>query len=439
MLHSIVNDLIFEKSYTKSINVPSFIFFCNSTKDDDSKWKTSDIIGLTVGLLVVILVIITVVVVFLKKREKQENGGVFGYMLRGKPDRVLRNRDIKSQVGILPYNTKREVKRSVFKVGDPIGSGNFGSVYKGEIKGLDGSNAKTTIAIKTINGNVGDSAIENFLYEIKIMGYVNPHLNLVSMIGSCTSELETSKDVWLLLELCKHGDLKKYLRENKKKILSESESSVINSRCLVQWSYDIAQGMCYLAENSIMHGDLAARNVLLDEEPLKSGYPVAKVADFGLSKKLYDETYIKTQREEVPWKWMALEYLRDDYFTLASDVWSFAVVVWEIFTFGRTPYGHQSFDEVLPKLEDGYRLPSPTDTKNISNWSPDKLYQGLSKVCFEEDPKKRATFADVLKIIDNELSEEERNRYKERSKTYQSTNAKNYLKLGRGRNASTDK
>ena len=125
---------------------------------------------------------------------------------------------------------------------------------------------------------------------------------------------------------------------------------------------------------------------------MKNEYPLAKVADFGLSKKFYDNVkYEKTSRMLVAWKWMAIEYLTNEFFTLTSDVWSYAILLWEILSFGHTPYGCQEYGEVLKKLESGYRLPCPTDILILS-WSPDSLYNELSKVCFVAEPGNRATF-----------------------------------------------
>ena len=170
------------------------------------------------------------------------------------------------------------------------------------------------------------------------MGHVDPHLNLVSMIGTCTDEDEEAK-LWLLIEFCQFGDLKRYLVNNKTDILKGSNDSIINSRSLITWTYDIAKGMEYLMQKKIMHGDLAARNVMLCKNPLNNGYMVAMVADFGLSKNFYAKLkYSKSVRLMVPWRWMAIEYLTDGYFELNSDVWSFAVLFWEILSFGKVIY-----------------------------------------------------------------------------------------------------
>ena len=367
----------------------------------------------------------------MRKRLAEKYDSDLGYLLAGKPDIFNRNRDVKAQASLMPYDKTREIPRASFEVGDQIGSGNFGTVHKGIIKEFFSTTSKAEVAIKSISGHVGEQEVENFLYEIKIMSYIKPHINLVSLIGACTSEFDKNKEMWLVIEFCEHGDLRTFMVENMNKIKLGEESEKINSRCLVLWLYDIAKGMQYLSENFIMHGDLAARNILLDENPLNGGHPVAKVADFGLSKQLYGDTkYEKQNRTMIPWKWMALELLKNDYLTLRSDVWSFGVLLWEIFSFGRAPYGHVDYEELLNKLENGYRLPCPPDVTNIIGWSPENLYNNLSKVCFEEDPNERASFVDVVGIIENELSEEDKNRYTQMCETYENTHAVNYLKVG---------
>ena len=228
--------------------------------------------------------------------------------------------------------------------------------------------------------------------------------------------------------------LRQYLKNNKAAILSGGMNEPINSRCIVKWAYDVANGMEYLAQKQIMHGDLAARNILLDKDPLKSGYPVAKVADFGLSKKFYSNvTYEKRSRNYLPWKWMALEYLTDEYFTLSSDVWSFAVLFWEMLSFGKEPYGQQEYNEVVEQLVKGNRLSCPGTIKNINNWSPQQLYDKIAVACYSATPESRATFSDIVDIISSTLLPEERDYHTQMVQKYQSAIASNYLKLSEAR------
>ena len=168
--------------------------------------------------------------------------------LTGSPERFNPHSYLKEQIKSIPYNTRREIKKSTFTVGDQIGSGNFSKVYKGEINGLYEKNSKTTVAIKLVNDSVNQEDLENLVSEIKIMSHVKPHLNLVSMIGSCTSEFKKHGKLWLLLEFCEYGDLRNYLLGNKWKILSGLENDPVNTRCLIRWAYDVANGMQYLAK-----------------------------------------------------------------------------------------------------------------------------------------------------------------------------------------------
>ena len=363
--------------------------------------------------------------------HKTETNADIGYINLN--DKVQRNEseqlnDINIQTEKIQYNTARQINKTDFEIGKEIGKGNFGKVYKGEVAGLFQDKAKTDVAIKCSSGLTSKREIDDFMAEIKVMYHVNPHLNLVSMLGACTSELEKEGKIWLLLEFCKYGDLKNYLMKNKNRILNGKESDPINNRCILKWAHDIANGMKYLAENHVMHGDLAARNILMHENLLEGSCPFAKVADFGLSKKFYDNiTYKKESRMFVPWKWMAFEYLSNDIFTLTSDVWSFGVLFWELLSFGRSPYGHQSYNEVLQLLENGYCLECPQEVKRIKSWSPQCMYKDISNACFERDCLKRAPFSKIVEIIQERLSSDELTLYQKMKDVYTFTNGVHYL------------
>ena len=297
--------------------------------------------------------------------------------------------------------------------GTRLGKGNFGIVYKGELEGIYGKGSKTEIAIKKISQGQSEKEVADFLGEVKIMESLDPHLNLVSMVGSCEVESQkNNKELWLFLEFCKYGDLKTYLIRNKTQISTASPSDEINYRCLAVWAYDISKGMEYLEEQNIMHGDLAARNILLHENPLNTGYPVAKVADFGLSKDFSDFSVYKIKSREIPWRWMAYEVLTKRVFELNSDVWSFGVVFYEILAFGRIPYIElRNYETVVKALENGYRLPYPKENIKNKKWSLEDIYTSVAKVCFKAEPSQRAKFSEVSKLIKNYLSPEEIDRY----------------------------
>ena len=225
--------------------------------------------------------------------------------------------------------------------------------------------------------------------------------------------------------------MKTYLVKNKEKVLFGEGNDGVDSRCLLKWSYDIARGMEYLENIRIMHGDLAARNVLLGDNILKGHCATAKVADFGLAKNFYGNAkYEKTCRLLVPWRWMAIEYLKDDFFTLKSDVWSYGVTLWEILSFGRTPYGRQDYDEVLRKLESGYQLIFPDDCKSITSWSPEQIYEEISGGCFAMNPDSRQHFSGIVKTLETYLTTEENPIWSRMNEMYQNTRAEKYLKFG---------
>src|SRR5699024_1484036 len=112
-------------------------------------------------------------------------------------------------------------------------------------------------------------------------------------------------------------------------------------------------GMDYLVTQNFVHRDLAARNCLVSEDL------VVKVADFGLSRCFMDNKnrqYYVTQnaKQDIPYPWTAMECFQNWHFTTKSDVWSFGVLMWELFTRCRTrPYESMSFEDVFSFLESG--------------------------------------------------------------------------------------
>ena len=113
---------------------------------------------------------------------------------------------------------------------------------------------------------------------------------------------------------------------------------------------------------------------------------------------------------------MAIEFLQDGTFQKNSDVWSYGVVIWELFSLGKNPYGGQSYDEVVKRLQEGHRLECPDNIKEIKEWPAEKIYTELSEKCFELNFEKRSSFAEVATFMESKLSENEKQAYFENEK-----------------------
>uniref|UniRef100_A0A671XJI3 receptor protein-tyrosine kinase n=1 Tax=Sparus aurata TaxID=8175 RepID=A0A671XJI3_SPAAU len=225
----------------------------------------------------------------------------------------------------------RILKEPEFKKIKVLGSGAFGTVYKG-LWVPEGEDVKIPVAIKVLREATSPK-------EAYVMASVE-HPHVCRLLGICLTST-----VQLVTQLMPYGCLLDYVKENKDNI---------GSQYLLNWCVQIAKGMNYLEERHLVHRDLAARNVLV-----KTPQHV-KITDFGLAKLLNaDEKEYHADGGKVPIKWMALESILNRTYTHQSDVWSYGVTVWELMTFGTKPYDGIPASEIARVLEKGERLPQP--------------------------------------------------------------------------------
>jgi serine/threonine protein kinase len=158
----------------------------------------------------------------------------------------------------------------------------------------------------------------------------------------------------------------------------------------------IAKGMEYISSQNLIHRDLAARNCMIDHQG------IIKVSDFGLSKNLYEKMYFRQEKTEgvkLPIKWMAIESINDGVFSEKTDVWSFGITCWEIFSGGKGPFGGISPMNLSNLLEQGQRLNKPNNNACSNN-----TYDNVMMVCWHSSPDDRPTFAECVVSIGNTLT-----------------------------------
>ncbi|KAJ8673408.1 hypothetical protein QAD02_004670 [Eretmocerus hayati] len=183
----------------------------------------------------------------------------------------------------------------------------------------------------------------------------------------------------------------------------KSESMSIQD--LLSWAFQIARGMEYLAQKKILHGDLAARNILLAEDK------IVKICDFGLAKTMYKyDNYQKKSDGPVPLKWMAIESIKQGIFSTQSDVWSFGIVLWEFFTIAEIPYPGMRAHKLSQMLDQGYRMEQP-------EYASDDVYE-VMLWCWKSDPKLRPSFTQLSERIGELLGEISKTYYLELNQTY---------------------
>ncbi|UYV69020.1 FHDC1 [Cordylochernes scorpioides] len=157
---------------------------------------------------------------------------------------------------------------------------------------------------------------------------------------------------------------------------------------LLAMSNDVAAGMEYLEMKNCIHRDLAARNCLVQETGERC---VVKISDFGMSRE--EKEYVLSEGvKQIPVKWTAPEALSFGQYTSRSDVWSFGVVLWEIFSLGSAPYLGISNAQVRDLLETGYRLPPPVGLPRPGHQSP--IYH-LMIQCWQAEANRRPSFSNI--------------------------------------------
>eukprot|EP01117_Protostelium_nocturnum_P016265 TRINITY_DN6397_c0_g1_i10.p1 TRINITY_DN6397_c0_g1~~TRINITY_DN6397_c0_g1_i10.p1 ORF type:complete len:1265 (-),score=336.19 TRINITY_DN6397_c0_g1_i10:364-4158(-) len=346
---------IASKSYTewKSFGI-EFISFSLTDVDSRSSSSLIDssvkqtipfIVVLGVVLICVAIIIIGLLVAFL----------VVSYRSKRRKQEVIHSLEME----------KMAMVENVV-MGKKIGSGFFGEVFIGVW------NETTQVAVKKINKD------EKSLWEAQILRELN-HPNIVDFYGMH----QLDDELYIIMEYCSLGSLDHW-------IAKQSECSSVTSALLLNISIDIAKGMQYLASQGIIHRDLSARNVLVAD---KGGRYTMRVTDFGMSRKTDEYTH-DPETAVLPFKWVAPEVMMTNKWTQYSDVWSFGICLWELYSLGTPPYDNLTNKEAVSIiLEKGCALEQPSECPN-NVW---KIMQN----CWSMDPTLRPTFDSIVFKLGN--------------------------------------
>uniref|UniRef100_A0A3B4FLC1 non-specific protein-tyrosine kinase n=1 Tax=Pundamilia nyererei TaxID=303518 RepID=A0A3B4FLC1_9CICH len=280
---------------------------------------------------------------------------------------------------------KYGIDRNDIVLGRILGEGFFGEVYDGVYKKANGE--RVNVAVKTCK-DCSPDVMEKFMSEAVIMKNLD-HPHIVRLIG-----IIEENPVWIVMELYQYGELGHYLVQNKEKLTNTT---------LVLFSLQICKALVYLGGVNMVHRDIAVRNILV------ASPDCVKLGDFGLSRYIEDEEYYKASVTRLPIKWMAPESINFRRFTSASDVWMFAVCMWEIMSGGQQPFFWLENRAVINQLEQGIRLPKPDNC-------PPALYSLMTR-CWSYDPSERPSFTElVMKISDVHKMEKEQEAERERDR-----------------------
>ncbi|XP_051820759.1 tyrosine-protein kinase TXK [Antechinus flavipes] len=244
-----------------------------------------------------------------------------------------------------------------------VGKGQFGVVHLGKWK------SQVLVAIKAINE--GAMSEDDFIEEAKVMMKLS-HPRLVQLYGVCIQQ----KPLYIVTEFMENGSLLHYLRQRQGRLRRE----VLLSIC-----QDVCEGMEYLERNNFIHRDLAARNCLV------SATFVVKISDFGMTRYVLNDEYISSSGAKFPVKWSAPEVFHFNKYSSKSDVWSFGILMWEVFTEGKMPFAKESNLQVIEAISKGFRLYRPL-------LAPMIVYEVMYS-CWHEKPEGRPTFAELTQTL----------------------------------------
>lgn len=332
-----------------------------------------------VGALLCCILLVLLILIFRYNASKKKEQMIHGSEIplegldSGNSNGVYRAMPSSSNIPSTPSLQKKNASRKILHefeldfnelvFGEEVGRGSFGIVFHGRWRGTD-------VAIKQMKSEaMTERELQDFETEASLMKSLRPHPNVVLLLGVSLPP----NPLCIVTEFVENGSLWDYLSSAAKIPLSQK----------IRFIRGISAGMVHLHSENIIHRDLACRNVLLtrDFDP--------KISDFGMSRNDETNQANSTKSDTGPLKWMAPEALNEKVYSVATDVWSFGVVIFEIME-RQEPYADLNAIQAASRVAlQGLRLSPPSDPK-----CPQIIIE-IFHQCFKTDPNQRPSFKDI--------------------------------------------